>query len=84
MNESTKKNEFLYFALRNKKLLSGLGVVLVFLFLAIVGPLLARNEPFAYVNPEGAEPPSSEYWFGTTFFGQDVFAQFVHGLQATL
>ena len=27
--------------------------------------------------------PTSQYWFGTTTFGQDVFAQFVNGLRAT-
>jgi ABC-type dipeptide/oligopeptide/nickel transport system permease subunit len=27
--------------------------------------------------------PSTDYWFGTTMFGQDVFAQFVHGLRSS-
>jgi peptide/nickel transport system permease protein len=83
MNGQKKKNELLYFALRNKKLLIGLSIILFFLVLGLVGPLLAQNKPFDYVNPLGAVPPSSEYWFGTTFFGQDVFSQFVHGLRAT-
>jgi peptide/nickel transport system permease protein len=83
MTKAKKKSEFLYFALRNKKLRVGLTIVLFFLALSFVGPMLAHNAPFAYVNPGGAEPPSSAYWFGTTFFGQDVFAQFVHGLRAT-
>ncbi len=76
-------SEFLFFALRNKKLRLGLTVVLLFLVLALVGPLLTQNAPFDYANPLGAEPPSAEYWFGTTTFGQDVFAQFVLGLRAT-
>jgi peptide/nickel transport system permease protein len=83
MKKQKKKNEFLYFALRNKKLQVGLIIVLLFLVLSFIGPMLTQNEPFAYVNPGGAEPPSSEYWLGTTFFGQDVFAQFAHGLRAT-
>jgi len=83
MKKPKKKSEFLYFALRNKKLQVGLIIVLFFLVLSFIGPMLTHNEPFAYVNPGGAEPPSSEYWFGTTFFGQDVFAQFAHGLRAT-
>ena len=78
-----KKNELLYFAFRNGKLRIGLTIIIFFLLLAIFGPMLARNEPFAYVNIGGADPPSLEYWFGTTFFGQDVFAQFVLGLRAT-
>lgn len=77
------KSEFLYFAFRNKKLLVGLSVVIFFLVLSFVGPFLTKYEPFAYENPMGAEPPSSEYWLGTTFFGQDVFTQFVDGLQGT-
>ncbi len=83
MKKQKKKNEFLYFTLRNRKLQIGLSIILFFLGLAIFAPVLARNEPFAYVNLRGAQPPSSEYWFGTTFFGQDVFAQFVLGLRAT-
>jgi peptide/nickel transport system permease protein len=83
MKKQKKKSEFLYFTLRNRKLRIGLTIVLFFLVLSFIGPMLARNAPFAYVNPNGAQPPSSKYWFGTTFFGQDVFAQFVHGLRAT-
>jgi peptide/nickel transport system permease protein len=77
------KNELLYFALRNRKLQIGLLVILIFLLLAVLGPSFTPNEPMAYANPFGAQPPSGDYYFGTTFFGQDVFAQFVHGLRAT-
>lgn len=83
MKTEKKKNEFLYFAFRNWKLQAGLTIVLFFFILAIIGPFLTKNEPFAYANPMGAEGPSAEYWFGTTFFGQDVFSQFARGLRAT-
>jgi peptide/nickel transport system permease protein len=77
-----KKNEFLYFALRNNKLKVGLVVLLFFVVLTFVGPLLTDYQPMDYVGPLSA-PPSSEFWFGTTSFGQDVFTQFVHGLKAS-
>jgi peptide/nickel transport system permease protein len=77
-----KKNEILYFALRNNKLKVGLAVLIVFLVLTLVGPLLTDYQPMDYVGPLAA-PPSSEFWFGTTTFGQDVFTQFVHGLKAS-
>jgi len=79
MKKPKKINEFLYFALRNNKLRVGLTVVLFFLVLTIVGPMLTDYLPNDYVGPR-AQPPSSEYWFGTTTFGQDVFTQFVYGL----
>jgi peptide/nickel transport system permease protein len=76
------RREALYFARRNRKLLVGLGVVLAFLALAVAGPMLNSHGPNEYVGPP-AQRPSADWWFGTTMFGQDVFAQFVHGLRST-
>jgi peptide/nickel transport system permease protein len=77
-----RRNEILYFALRDKKLVIGSSVVLFFVIVAILGPILSTNAPLAYVGPLG-KPPSSQFWFGTTTFGQDVYAQFVNGLRST-
>ena len=74
--------EALYFARRNRKLLVGLGVVLAFLALAVAGPMINSHGPNEYVGPP-AQRPSADWWFGTTMFGQDVFAQFAHGLRST-
>jgi peptide/nickel transport system permease protein len=74
-------SEFLYFALRNWKFVLGAAVVLAFLVVALVGPMLTDHEPLEFTGPTDARP-SSEYWFGTTSFGQDVYSQFVHGLRA--
>jgi peptide/nickel transport system permease protein len=82
MTESKKKNEILYFALRNNKLKLGVAVLLLFVVLTLVGPLLTDYAPYDYVGPP-YQPPSAEYWFGTTTFGQDVFTQFILGLKAT-
>jgi peptide/nickel transport system permease protein len=77
-----KRHELLYFALRNRKLVLGLSVVLFMLLFALLGPSLARH-PALETSPSVGEAPSSDYWFGTTLFGQDVFAQFVSGLRAS-
>lgn len=77
-----KRNEFLYFALRNNKLRIGLTIILLFLALALFGPSLTQYGPQEYAT-SGAKPPSAEFWFGTTTFGQDVFSQFVYGLRST-
>jgi peptide/nickel transport system permease protein len=80
--ESLRRSEFLFFALRNNRLRIGLAVVIFFLVLMLIGPLWTEYAPEEYAGM-GAQPPSSEFWFGTTTFGQDVFSQFVYGLRAT-
>jgi len=74
--------EFLYFAMRDRKIFISLGIIGTLLIVAVVGPTLRDYGPQDYVGPS-SQAPSSEYWFGTTAFGQDVFVQFVHGLGAT-
>jgi len=77
-----KGGEALYFAVRNKKLVVGFGIILFFLVASVAGPMFVDHGPNEYVGLP-MEAPSSEFWLGTTFFGQDVFAQFAHGLRAT-
>ncbi|MFF2327011.1 MULTISPECIES: ABC transporter permease [unclassified Streptomyces] len=75
--------ETLHYAVRNPKLLIGFTVVALFLAVGLIGPpLLGGADPNEYVGPQAA-PPDGTYWMGTTTFGQDVYAQFVHGLRAT-
>jgi peptide/nickel transport system permease protein len=75
------RSELLYFALRNWKFVVGAGVVVAFLALALVGPAFTDHAPLAFTGPTD-QPPSAEYWFGTTSFGQDVYSQFVYGLRS--
>jgi peptide/nickel transport system permease protein len=78
-----RRAEFLYYAIRNRKLVVGSLIVLGFLALGLLGPLLLdHHDPNALTGPL-AQGPSSHYWFGTTNFGEDVFAQFVYGIRAT-
>jgi peptide/nickel transport system permease protein len=78
----SRRGEILYFALRTKKVVIGLTIIVFFLGLAIIGPIIRPGDPDALIAPLG-QPPSAEWWFGTTSFGQDVFAQFVYGLGST-
>ncbi|GIH06263.1 peptide ABC transporter permease [Rhizocola hellebori] len=72
----------LYFAFRNRKVVGGFAVILAFLLLGLIAPLFTDHGPNDYVGPPAA-PPSGEYWFGTTTFGQDIFLQFANGLRST-
>ena len=77
-----RRREFLYYALRGRKVLISSIILFVFLAIAIVGPMLRPGDPNAFVGPLAA-PPDGSYWFGTTTFGEDVFAQFAAGLRST-
>ena len=78
------RGEFLYFALRSKKFLIALGILLVLIGIAIFGPMIDPTDPLAQ-NGMPMQPPTADpgNWFGTTYFGEDVFAQFANGLRAT-
>jgi peptide/nickel transport system permease protein len=72
--------EFLHFALRNPKLMIGLGVELIFVALAILGPLVAPYSPTYHGTP--GLHPSAQHIFGTTSpFGTDVFSQVLYGVR---
>jgi peptide/nickel transport system permease protein len=72
--------EFLHFALRNPKLMIGLSVELIFVAIAIFGPLLAPYSP-SYHGTPGLHP-SAQHLFGTTYpFGTDVFSQVLYGVR---
>uniref|UniRef100_A0A7C4GI90 ABC transporter permease n=1 Tax=Fervidobacterium thailandense TaxID=1008305 RepID=A0A7C4GI90_9BACT len=76
-------SEILFFALRNKKLKAGLSIVLFFVLLGLFGPLISKyKDPLEYVGP-GYQPPSKDFWLGTTTFGQDVFTQLVYGIRSS-
>jgi peptide/nickel transport system permease protein len=82
MSEPKKKNEFLYFAMRNGKLKVGAVIVFIFVLIAIFGPKFARY-PLNEFVAGGPNPPSADFYMGTTAYGQDVYAQFVYGLGTT-
>jgi peptide/nickel transport system permease protein len=78
------RGETLFFALRSKKFLVSATILLVLAFIAIFGPLIDSTDPVA----QGGLPmrhPTLELgnWFGSTYFGDDVFSQFANGLRAS-
>ena len=76
------RHETLYFALRNRKLVVGVSITLALLLFALIGPFFARHGPLTYGGRLSWAPTTHEgHWFGTTLLGQDVYAQFVHGLR---
>ena len=69
-------------------LFMGLGVVITgtFVFIALFAPLLQAwgvlQDPTAALQNPIHQPPSPEYWWGTTRQGYDVFARVLFGTRA--
>jgi peptide/nickel transport system permease protein len=70
---------------RSPKLLIGLGILIVFILLAIIGPLLAPYDPSASLSTTNGVPqaPSAAHLLGTTQVQQDVLSQLLVGSRST-
>jgi peptide/nickel transport system permease protein len=77
-----RRSDFVYYGLRNKKLVFGLGLEFLLVLLAIIGPMVAKYTP-TDLTGIAHHPPSSRYWLGTDNLGEDVFAQLVNGLRTS-
>jgi peptide/nickel transport system permease protein len=75
-----RRNDFIHYGLRNKKLLFGLGVELVVVLVAIIGPYLAKNPPME-ITPYPLQHPGSKFWLGTDMTGYDLYSQLTNGLR---
>lgn len=74
-----RRGDLLYYALRNSKLVFGASLELFFVLAAILGPVISPHGTAEFFLPR--QPPSAQHWMGTDYFGHDVFAQLVNGLQ---
>ncbi len=67
----------------NRKAATGAVILAVFCVLAAVPGLIAHDNPQADAYPRSLGP-SAQHLFGTTAYGQDIFAQAVWGARETL
>ncbi len=82
--EGKPRGEFLFFALRSKKFMLSVVILGVLACIAIFGPIVDSTDPVAQNGLPMLQPTLDPgNWFGTTYFGEDVFAQFANGLRAS-
>src|SRR5690349_369774 len=48
----------------NRKVTAGSIIVAIFILVAVIGPIVIRQNPFAYTR-DLVQPPSSAHWLGT-------------------
>jgi peptide/nickel transport system permease protein len=69
---------------RRKGALVGLGVVLLFIAIALLAPWVAPYDPTATSWSLVRKPPSWAHWFGTDEVGRDVLSRIVWGARASM
>ena len=74
-----------FFLLRRHCLLwTGLGIIGLITFAALLAPFLASHDPFAQNLDAILQAPSAEYLFGTDKTGRDLFARMLYGARVSL
>ena len=69
--------------LKSPKIATGLGLLVLFLLMALFGPTLAPYDPIKIVAAPW-QHPSAQHWLGTTEQGQDVWSELLVGARATM
>ena len=74
----------LYRARSIPALIIGGVLVLFFLFLAIMGPVIAPYDAFEFHHDASLTSPSKLYLFGTDQFGRDIFSRVIVGTRSII
>lgn len=69
---------------KNKRALVGLGMVIVFVIVALLAPWIAPYDPIEQNMEVILQSPSLAHPFGTDEFGRDLLSRIVHGAQISL
>ena len=62
----------------------GLGIIFVFVMLALLAPLIAPYDPIQQSWSTIRKPPSLQHWFGTDESGRDLLSRVIFGARASL
>jgi oligopeptide transport system permease protein len=68
----------------NPLAMTGLGIMIVIVLMAIFAPLLSPHDHYTNNLENANRPPSAEYWFGTDDLGRDMFVRTWKGAQVSL
>ena len=75
-----KIKDFLYLLIDHKMGKIGVGIIVIFLFVALAAPLLRTVSPHQSGNAsEILIPPNSQFILGTDDLGRDVWSQVLYG-----
>jgi peptide/nickel transport system permease protein len=69
---------------RNKLAMLGLGIICVFILLAIFAPLITPYDFKEQQLMDRLKAPSGKHWFGTDDLGRDLFTRVIYGARISL
>ncbi len=84
MNDLLRFRTFLLHLLKNKLAAAGLGIIVLFLVMAIFAPVLVGPYPNQFQRTTPLLPPSNAHPLGTDWQGFDVLILLVYGSQISL
>jgi peptide/nickel transport system permease protein len=68
----------------SRLLVIGAVIIVIAMFVAVFGPLIAPYDPVAVVLGDRLQPPSPEHWFGTDQVGRDILSRLLHAGRITI
>jgi peptide/nickel transport system permease protein len=68
----------------NKTSWVGLVLFLAVVILAVLAPWIAPHDPIEQDIFSKLQGPSATYWFGTDYYGRDIFSRLLHGARYSL
>lgn len=77
-------SEFLRRFIKRKASVVGGVIILIFLLVAIFGPLFTTHDPLAIDLVNKYQPPSSEHPLGTDNLGRDTMTRMIYGARITM
>lgn len=70
--------------LRHRTAAFGLGIIVLFILTALIGPWLAPYDPIIPAPQERLQRPSHKHIFGTDALGRDVFSRVLYGARISM
>lgn len=72
------------YLVRRPGLLLGACLLVALALVALLGPVVARQDPYAPHPEVQLQAPSGDHWMGTDEFGRDVFSRLLHAARLDL
>ena len=82
--QQTQASSIRWFLRKNPRMLVGVVLLAILLFVAAFAPFIAPYDPIKVTIADQLQPPSGAHWLGTDDLGRDVFSRVLWGSRVSL